>query len=131
METDGMYQAITRTPELHNRNKKVPTLLIGFLSSFALLGIFPGLANAQQFEPINPLFFSMEVGGKAPLPQLITVTSTSSVIEFSASASINSGGSWLAVSGGFVNTPWSPMVSVNQAVAMTLPAGTYTGSLRI
>jgi hypothetical protein len=64
----------------------------------AWMGSLSAPLSAQRFAHIDQLFFSKGYGGANPLPQTLTVTSTGSTFDFSASASTSSGGDWLALS---------------------------------
>src|SRR5579862_1715824 len=88
-------------------------------------------AQTSQLTQINPLYFTMPVGGPNPLQQWFTVTSTTgSNVGWSMSSEVvtPAGGSWLQVSApyGCCGTPQLIAVAVN---AQTLLAGTYTGNI--
>lgn len=87
-------------------------------------------ASAQTFLNIPPLAFTMSAGGTNPLPQILTTVSTGTNFTFTATATTNSGGSWLAVtpSGNCCLTPEVLSVSISGA---TLAAGTYTGQVSL
>ena len=91
----------------------------------------PISAWAQQFAAIPALSFSTTFGQDLPLSQVITVHSTGASISYTATATTNSGGSWLTVTpsnfGYGVATPYP--ITVNAAPAATLAAGTYTGQI--
>jgi hypothetical protein len=92
----------------------------------------PLSARAQSFRPIPALQFSKTFGGANPLSQVFTPTSTGTPFAFFATASTNSGGSWLSLSPASygccgVNTPYPITVIVNPVV--TLAVGTYTGQI--
>lgn len=74
------------------------------------------------------LTFGFQQGGSAPPAQNVSVTSTGSVLSFSASASTTSGGNWLSVSPGSGNTPGTVSVSVSPG---SLAAGSYSGTVTI
>src|SRR5262249_13149754 len=85
------------------------------------------------FRQVNPLSFTMPFGGSNPLPQILSVMSTSESsgtnLTFDANFYTGKGGAWLAVSNhGFdcFATPGAVTVSVS---ASTLAAGTYTGEI--
>jgi hypothetical protein len=86
--------------------------------------------NDAAFTQVNPIAFSMKVGGPNPLPQLVTVaTSDNSTVRFSVSAATSRGGDWLQVSPSGVACCFTPLpltVSINAAA---LSAGTYTGEI--
>jgi hypothetical protein len=72
----------------------------------------------------------MPVGGANPLPQIVTITSTtSSAISFTQAVSTTSGGAWLSVSPCnpySCTTPYPVTVGVSAA---GLAAGTYQGQV--
>ena len=81
------------------------------------------------FRQVNPMSFTMPVGGGNPLPQVLTVASTGTNFNFyNASVSTSKGGNWLQISpnAGVLTTPKNIVVTVNAA---TLAAGTYTGQI--
>ena len=71
------------------------------------------------------LNFSYQSGANLPPPQIVTVTSTGSGLNYAAS--ITSGGNWLNVSNGVGATPGSVQISVNPSA---LGSGTYTGTIQ-
>ena len=84
------------------------------------------------FRQVNPLSFTMPAGGANPLPQLLTVASTGSILNFTVSASTATGGAWLSVSPAGSNccsTPEALTVSITAPAG--LAAGTYTGEILI
>ncbi len=85
-----------------------------------------GLAEAQEFVQIAPLYFTMTEGGPNPLQQWLTVTSTGANFDSYVNAQTMSGGNWLQVNSGFIGTPAIVEVSVD---ATTLPTGTYAGQI--
>ena len=104
-------------------------LVPAVLMVLAWMGSLSAPLYAQQFAHIDPLFFSKGYGGANPLPQVLTVTSTGSAIEFNASASTSTGGDWLAVSttGDCCMTPAPVSVTVTPSAA--LAAGSYSGQV--
>lgn len=110
---------------------RIPALL--FLLAFVLLARPASAVTAPQFEPIADLNFSATEGSGNPLSQVIAVTSNGSAISFSATATVNSGGSWLTINpsnfGFGVSTPYA--ITVNVAPAVTLAAGSYSGQISI
>jgi hypothetical protein len=79
---------------------------------------------------LNPtsLNFNATAGGSAPAPQSLTVSATGSA-NFTASASTQSGGTWLGISpSGALATHRALTVSVNPA---TLAAGSYSGTISV
>ncbi len=84
------------------------------------------------FAQINPLSFTMPLNGSAPLPQEVAAAAlTGSNFYFDLSTASATGGNWLTVSqsGSTLETTQYLTVSVNQAVASALPAGTYTAEI--
>src|SRR5882672_4132420 len=80
--------------------------------------------QAQTFQTVQALSFTMPFAGANPLPQIVTIASTGASLRFTPVASTNSGGSWLVVSpanNGCCFTPYPVVVSVSAA---GLAAGT-------
>ena len=88
------------------------------------------VVGPNVFVQVNPLSFTMPVGGANPLPQVVTMASTGSAnFDFySLSVATATGGSWLKISpsSGVFSTPGAFTVSVS---ASTLAAGIYTGEI--
>ncbi len=85
--------------------------------------------QAQTFQTIPALSFTMPFAGANPLPQIVTVASTGAVFGFTPVASTTSGGNWLVASPSNLdccNTPSAVTVSVSAA---GLAAGTYQGQI--
>ncbi len=87
------------------------------------------------FEQINPITFTMPVGGNNPLPQILPVdTSDNSGIPYYQVAVAANGGSWLSVpacnNANYPCTTPHPL-AVNIQNASTLAAGTYMGEVTI
>lgn len=83
----------------------------------------------KTFVSIPGLSFTLPAGGANPAPQIVTVTSSSSALQFTPSTSTSSGGKWLSVAPyglGCCTTPYAVEVSVSAA---GLAAGTYQGQL--
>ena len=92
--------------------------------------------EASVFNQLNPISFTMPVGGANPLPQNLTISNTegSPSLNFFTVANTSSGGNWLSVRR--CSNPNYPCftpypVAVNVVNASTLPAGTYTGEVTI
>ncbi len=88
--------------------------------------------GSDVFNQVNPISFTMPVGGANPLPEVVTVATTGSAIPFFQSAVTATGGNWLSVPG--CNNGDYPCYTTNQFAvnvvnASTLPAGTYTGEV--
>ena len=85
--------------------------------------------GTSVFRQVNPISFTMPFGGANPLPQVLSVISTGTNINFDSVAVTSKGGTWLTVSKSGVlccTTPEAITVSVS---ATTLAAGTYTGEI--
>jgi len=93
-----------------------------------IVAVAPAL-HAQTFYTVPQLSFTKTFAGANPLPQVLTAASNGSQFNCDATASTNSGGSWLQISpaSGVYATPASWVVTVNPAVS--LAAGTYTGQI--
>lgn len=90
--------------------------------------------GANVFRQVDPLEFTMTVGGANPLPQVVTVASTGTNFPFFATTASSTGGSWLTISPSSygccgINTPETIVVGVNPAV--TLTAGTYSSEILV
>jgi hypothetical protein len=84
--------------------------------------------GVNVFGQVNGIDFTMQQAGAQPLPQVLTVTSTGGVIDFTPVASTSTGGNWLTISPTvLVGTPRTIVVTVNAAA--TLAAGIYTGQI--
>jgi len=85
--------------------------------------------SAQDFYSVPQLSFTKTFGGANPLPQVLTAASNGAQFNCDATASTNTGGSWLQISpaSGVYATPAGWVVSV--APAVSLAAGTYTGQI--
>jgi hypothetical protein len=87
------------------------------------------LVGTNVFRQVNPINFTMPLGGGNPLPQVLTIASTGTNFNFyNASVSTSKGGNWLQMSpnSGVLTTPANLTVTVN---ATALAAGTYTGQI--
>ena len=87
------------------------------------------LVGANVFRQVNPISFTMPLGGGNPLPQVLTIASTGTNFSFyNASVTTSKGGNWLQISpnSGVLSTPQNTVVTVN---ATTLAAGVYTGQI--
>src|SRR5258708_789066 len=90
---------------------------------------FASPLQAQTFQTVQGLSFTMPFAGANPLPQIVTISSTGASLRFTPVASTNSGGNWLAVSpanNGCCFSPYPVTVSVSAA---GLAAGSYTGQV--
>src|SRR5262249_38708354 len=74
------------------------------------------------------LSFNYQASSVAPPSQLITVSSSGSAVNFTASVSTSSGGGWLSVSPASGSTPSILNVSVDPSA---LTAGSYNGTVSI
>jgi hypothetical protein len=87
--------------------------------------------GANVFGQVNPISFTMPLGGANPPEQVLPIASTGTNFNFYfASVATGNGGSWLSISpsSGVYPTPAAVAISVN---ASTLAAGTYTGEVMI
>ena len=89
--------------------------------------------SASPLLNIGPsaIVFTAPVGGAAPVPRTLVLTSTDQItpINFTAGASTTSGGAWLSLAGNTVGqTPTNLSVIANPG---SLNAGTYEGSVTI
>jgi len=90
--------------------------------------------SAATFRQVNPLSFTKVFGGANPLSQVITIASTGTNFNYSATAVSATGGTWLSINpSNFgccgVATPNGITVSVNPAV--TLAAGAYSAEVLV
>ncbi len=95
----------------------------------ALIACLPSPLQAQTFQTVPAMSFTMPFAGANPLPQIVTIATTSGALRFTPVASTSSGGSWLSVypaSGGCCNAPYPVAVYVNGS---GLAAGTYQGQI--
>ncbi len=92
--------------------------------------VLPAL-HAQSFYNVPALSFTKTFGGANPLPQVLTAASDGVQFNCDATATTNTGGSWLQISpaSGVYGTPAAWVVSVNPSAS--LAAGTYTGQVVI
>jgi YVTN family beta-propeller protein/probable HAF family extracellular repeat protein len=74
------------------------------------------------------LTFNFQMGGTAPGAQTVSVGSTGVALNYTATTSTTTGGTWLSATPGSSTTPGTESVSVNP---MGLAAGTYNGSVTI
>ncbi len=86
----------------------------------------PGLSASAA-----SLYFAAVVGHNVtPAPQEVTVSTAGAAINFTISATTQSGGAWLSTSGTSGSTPGTTQVSINVSPGGTpLAAGTYPGTL--
>jgi uncharacterized protein (TIGR03437 family) len=96
----------------------------GATSSAAVAVTLTITAPPQLTIAPSQLFFAVPVGGPAPAPQTLTVTSTGAPLAFTAAA----GSIWLGVTPTSGTTPVTLTVSVNPA---SLSIGTYNGTINI
>lgn len=76
--------------------------------------------------------FTYQIGGAAPAPQSVQITSTTSGIGIQAVPTPNNGGpSFLLVTPGTGTTPQSLTLSVNSSVLQNLAPGTYTETVTV
>jgi uncharacterized repeat protein (TIGR03803 family) len=82
---------------------------------------------AMTLTPSSPLTFNAQVGGSAPPPQSIAVSTGSTVLAYAVTIA-EAGGNWLNVTPGGGQTGTSFSVGVTQ---QGLAAGTYNGSVSV
>jgi hypothetical protein len=88
--------------------------------------------GSNVFNQVNPISFTMPVGGANPLPEVVTIASNGPSIPFFQSAVTASGGSWLSVpdcNNGDYPCYTTNQFAINVVNASTLSAGTYTGEV--
>ena len=92
------------------------------------------VVGTNVFNQVNPISFTMPVGGSNPLPQNITIATTESAVNYYQASSTATGGNWLSVPG--CNNNVYPCATPNQFAvnvqnASALPAGTYEGEITV
>ena len=81
--------------------------------------------------PTTTLSFTQVRGGAAPAAQNVTVSGSPGALNFTVAASTTDGNAWLTVTPQTGTTPATLQVGLNAAVAGTLPAGPYSGTVTI
>jgi hypothetical protein len=111
--------------KVHGSQARVSTVLI-----LMIVAVVPTL-HAQTFYTVPGLSFTKTFGGANPLPQVLTAASNGAQFNSDATASTNTGGSWLQISpsSGIYATPAAWVVSVNPSTSLS--AGAYTGQVVI
>jgi hypothetical protein len=96
----------------------------------ACLGL-SGAVQAQNFQSIPALSFTMPAGSSNALPQIVTVASTGTAFPYYQQASTSSGGNWLSAPAcSNANYPCTtPFPVAVNATATGLSAGTYQGKI--
>ena len=95
----------------------------------ALIFGLPSPLHSQTFQTVPAMSFTMPFAGANPLPQIVTIATTSGALRFTPVASTTSGGNWLSVSpsnAGCCNAPYPVEVIANGS---GLSAGTYQGQI--
>jgi hypothetical protein len=92
------------------------------------------VVGTNVFNQVNPISFTMPVGGANPLPQNITIATTGSAVNFFQASSTATGGNWLSVPN--CNNSVYPCATPNQFAvsvqnASALPVGTYEGEITV
>ncbi len=77
------------------------------------------------------LTFRYQIGATAPPQQIVSLSSGGIPVNFAALLGTSSGGSWLVVTPTSGATPSDLTVGVSPAVLVTLPAGSYSGSITV
>jgi uncharacterized protein (TIGR03437 family) len=99
--------------------------VVGSASNTAMVAVSLTITSAPGLTVApSQLSFKSPVGGPAPAPQTLTVTSSGAALGFTAAASA----AWLGVTPTTGNTPATLAVSVNPT---GLVEGTYTGAINI
>jgi trimeric autotransporter adhesin len=106
----------------------------------------PGASNPSVMVPVSllvstlPLIqvpstgptFTYQIGGASPAPQSVQITSSTSGLNVSASASPDNGGpNFLQITSATGATPLSVTLTVNPAVLQNLAPGTYTETVTL
>ena len=100
--------------------------------ALAFVVTLPSPLRAQTFQTVPALAFTKAYAGAEPLPQVLTIAYTdNSTVRFSATASTNSGGSWLSISPGGSGCCYTPLAISVKVTAGNLAAGTYQGQVVI
>src|SRR5580658_5594925 len=117
------------TPTRSRRKIAIKSYLL-ILAVAAIIGLCSTM-QAQKFQSVPALAFTMPFGGANPLPQIVTSASTSTSFGFYQKTSTSSGGNWLSApncnNGDYpCGTPSTVAVIVS---ASGLAAGTYQGQI--
>jgi len=112
------------TPLTSKKNALVNSVLA--LTTFFALAA--GL-QAQTFQTVPALSFTMAFAGANPLPQVLTISQVSGTLRFTPVASTNSGGNWLSVSPNTSGCCYAPYPVVVSVAGAGLAVGTYTGQI--
>ena len=112
-----------------SKTDRLPVLLALLALTFAVT--FASPLQAQTFQNIPPLSFTMPFGGGNPLPQVLTVASTGASLRYSIATTTAQGGNWLttAPTGCCANTPTVEQINVINAGALAV--GTYNGQVTL
>ncbi len=116
------------------KNRGSHSLKIQLLFVFTVLAVVATAAiplQAQNFQNIPGLAFTMPFGGANPLPQVVTVAQISGTLRFTPVASTNSGGNWLSVSPNGTACCYAPYPITVSVSGAGLSAGIYTGQIVI
>jgi uncharacterized protein (TIGR03437 family) len=114
----------TITVTAPNANPATATIAVTF-------NVQPSAAAALGVDTQN-LSFATTQGASAVTQQLQIANTGSGSLDFTASAAITSGGSWLSISAaGGTATPSSPASLTVTATPGSLPPGTYSGTIAI
>lgn len=103
------------------------------LFAVAFAGSLFSPLEAQTFAPAPALSFTKGFGGANPLPQILTIASTSSTsIRFNAVATTTTGGAWLQISPQGTACCFTPeAITVTASPVVTLAAGSYSAQIVI
>ena len=112
----------------HARIQVLFKLVMAF--AFLLVSVHP--IQAQTFAPVPGLAFVKKFAGADPLPQTVTIASTSTNFDFSHTEMTTSGGSWLSVSVTGFNCCATPRaITVVVTTSPSMAVGTYTGQINL
>jgi Viral BACON domain len=115
---------------MSNRVSKSNPLQVFFaLVALALIVSLPSPLHAQTFQTVPALSFTMPFAGANPLPQIVTIATTSGALRFTPVASTSSGGNWLSVSPSNVGCCYAPYPVAVLVNGAGLAAGTYNGKI--
>jgi len=80
---------------MKNRVSKSDQLGIFFATVvLALIFGLPSPLHSQTFQTVPAMSFTMPFAGANPLPQIVTIATTSGALRFTPVASTTSGGNW-------------------------------------
>jgi uncharacterized protein (TIGR03437 family) len=94
------------------------------------------LVNTVTVSPTGPINFTQPQGGPAPQPLNLLLTNNGNNVQYSAQVVPVTGGSWLEINSGSsvdgtLDGTGTLVMSINPAVANSLPAGEYTSQIAL